>query len=67
MEHDPEDVWSSALATMREALAKASGGAEDVAETWRRQRRFTPRMAARERERKIKGWREALARTLLKP
>jgi glycerol kinase len=42
-------------------------GPEIFAKGWRRQRRFTPAMPAAERERKIKGWRDALARTLLKP
>jgi glycerol kinase len=31
VEHDPEDIWSSALATAREALAKAGLTAADVA------------------------------------
>ena len=42
-------------------------GPDDFATTWRRERRFIPAMPAATRTRKIKGWREALARTLLKP
>jgi glycerol kinase len=31
VEHDPEDIWSAVIATVREAMAKAGTGAEDIA------------------------------------
>jgi glycerol kinase len=31
VEHDPEEIWSATVATVREALAKAGAGASDVA------------------------------------
>ena len=31
VEHDPEDIWSAVVATVREAMAKAGLGAKDVA------------------------------------
>ncbi len=31
VEHDPEEIWSTTLATVRDALAKAGAGAPDVA------------------------------------
>ncbi len=31
VEHEPEDIWETVLATAREALAKAGLGARDVA------------------------------------
>jgi glycerol kinase len=37
------------------------------AESWTADRRFTPAMAADEREAKYRGWRHAVARTLLRP
>lgn len=37
------------------------------ARDWRLERRFTPGMEARVRRRKIEGWRDAVARTVLKP
>jgi glycerol kinase len=37
---------------------------EDFAATWKRERRFEPRMDAATRERKWRGWRDAVARTL---
>lgn len=37
------------------------------AKTWKLERRFTPAMEATVRQRKIAGWREAVARTVLKP
>jgi glycerol kinase len=42
-------------------------GPEDFAKTWRLERRFEPAMAEAEREKRYKGWREAVARSLLKP
>jgi len=36
----------------------------DFAATWKRERRFEPRMDAATRERKWRGWRDAVARTL---
>ena len=39
---------------------------ELFAEGWRRERRFDPRMTAGERERRLRGWRDAVAKTLLK-
>ena len=38
---------------------------EAFAETWRRERRFTPAMQPEERDRKLAGWRDAVARTVL--
>jgi len=35
-----------------------------MASAWRRERRFSPRMKAEARERKLAGWREAVRRTL---
>ncbi|HET6305802.1 MAG TPA: glycerol kinase GlpK [Rhodopila sp.] len=37
------------------------------AATWSGERRFEPSMAAAERERRYRGWRQAVARTVLKP
>ena len=31
VEHDPEDIWSAVVATVREAMAKAGIGAKDIA------------------------------------
>jgi glycerol kinase len=31
VEHDPEEIWSSVVATVREAMAKAAVGAKDIA------------------------------------
>jgi len=31
VEHDPEDIWSAVIATVREAMAKAGAGAKDIA------------------------------------
>ncbi len=31
VEHDPEDIWSTTVATVREAMAKAGAGASDLA------------------------------------
>src|SRR5215207_7966072 len=31
VEHEPEDIWSSTLATCREALARAKAAASDIA------------------------------------
>jgi glycerol kinase len=31
VEHDPEEIWSATVATVREALARARAGAGDVA------------------------------------
>lgn len=38
---------------------------EAFAETWRRERRFMPTMNPEERDRKLAGWRDAVARTVL--
>ena len=40
---------------------------DEFAKTWRRQASFTPAMAASEREARYRGWREAVARTVLRP
>jgi glycerol kinase len=40
---------------------------EQFSFTWRRQARFTPSMAPRERESRYRGWRDAVARTVLRP
>jgi len=39
----------------------------EFAKTWRRQESFTPSMAAAERESRYRGWREAVARIVLRP
>jgi glycerol kinase len=39
-------------------------GPDEVAATWRRDRRFEPTMAAPERERLVAGWRRAVERSL---
>jgi glycerol kinase len=41
--------------------------AETFARSWRSERRFEPKMDAKERKRRIKGWRDAVRRTLSKP
>jgi glycerol kinase len=40
---------------------------ETFAATWSGERRFEPRMPAAERDRKYRGWQDAVARTLLRP
>jgi glycerol kinase len=40
---------------------------EQFSLTWRRQASFRPSMAASERESRYRGWREAVARTILRP
>ena len=40
---------------------------EQFAKSWRRQASFTPLMAPAEREARYRGWREAVARTILRP
>ena len=40
---------------------------DEFAKTWRRQASFTPSMAASERESRYRGWRDAVARTVLRP
>ncbi len=40
---------------------------ETFAATWSGERRFEPAMPAPERERKYRGWQDAMARTLLRP
>jgi glycerol kinase len=42
-------------------------GPESFGQTWRLDRNFRPRMDAAERTRRLAGWREAMARTLLAP
>jgi glycerol kinase len=42
-------------------------GPEDFAKTWRLERRFAPKMSEAEREKRYKGWRDAVARSLLNP
>jgi len=39
-------------------------GMAEFAESWQRDTRFEPRMDAAERDRKVKGWDEAVRRTL---
>jgi glycerol kinase len=39
-------------------------GLDEVAATWSLDRRFEPRMSARERDRLLRGWREAVRRSL---
>ncbi|HEY4171400.1 MAG TPA: glycerol kinase GlpK [Rhodopila sp.] len=41
--------------------------ADTFATTWSGERRFEPKMAAPERDRKYRGWRDAMARALLRP
>ncbi len=40
---------------------------EDFARTWRLERNFTPSMAEAEREARYRGWRDAVARAVLRP
>ena len=40
---------------------------DSFAATWSGDRRFDPKMPAAERDRKYRGWQDALARTLLRP
>jgi len=42
-------------------------GPEHFGETWRLERRFTPAMSPQLRTTRLKGWRDAVARTLLEP
>jgi glycerol kinase len=42
-------------------------GPEDFSKTWRLDRRFEPVMTAAVREQRCKGWRDALARSLMNP
>ena len=49
--------WQAGLLSGPEAIAKA----------WKLDRRFKPAMAGAEREERYRGWRHAVARTILKP
>jgi glycerol kinase len=40
---------------------------DDIARSWKLDRRFAPRMKAGEREKKVAGWRDAVRRTLSHP
>jgi glycerol kinase len=40
---------------------------DEFAKTWRRQVSFMPSMAPSERESRYRGWRDAVARTVLRP
>jgi len=42
-------------------------GPDSFARSWRLDRRFVPAMPAEERERRCRGWRDAVARALLEP
>ena len=42
-------------------------GPEAIAKAWKLDRRFKPAMAGAEREERYRGWRHAVARTILKP
>jgi glycerol kinase len=42
-------------------------GPDEFAKAWRLERKFTPAMSEAERERRYRGWRDAVARSLLKP
>jgi glycerol kinase len=49
---------------------RAAGLCPDLdgfAKSWKRERRFEPRMAERERAQKWAGWQDAVRRTLTKP
>jgi glycerol kinase len=40
---------------------------DEFAKTWRRQASFMPSMEESERETRYRGWREAVARTVMRP
>ncbi len=42
-------------------------GPDDFAKIWRLERRFTPTMTKDQRDKRYRGWRDAVARSLLKP
>ena len=66
------DMWTNNLfglslfGTLRHGKsdAKATGKAKDFAKKWALNRRFEPGMGDKERRAKIKGWRDAVRRTL---
>jgi glycerol kinase len=61
----PVDVETTALGAAY--LAGLATGfwksREEIESFWRAERRFEPRMAAAERDRKMEGWRDAVARS----
>ncbi len=63
----PADVETTALgaAYLAGIAEKVWSGADEVESFWRVERRFEPQMAASERERRIDGWRSAVARARL--
>lgn len=65
----PEITETTTLGAAWLAGARAGilPGMERFAERWSLERRFTPQMKAEERERKYRGWQDALARTLTRP
>jgi glycerol kinase len=60
----PADVETTALgaAYLAGIAEKVWAGAEEVESFWRVERRFEPKMTASERERRLDGWRSAVAR-----
>ena len=63
----PVDVETTALgaAYLAGIAEKVWSGAAEVESFWRIQRRFEPKMSVAERERRIDGWRSAVARVRL--
>jgi glycerol kinase len=60
----PADIETTALgvAYLAGIAEKVWSGAEEVESFWRVERRFEPQMPPAEREKRIKGWRVAVAR-----
>jgi glycerol kinase len=65
----PEIVETTALGAAYLAGWKAGlyPDPDEFAKSWRRQASFAPSMSPAERETRYRGWREAVARTVLKP
>ncbi len=62
----PKVMETTALGAAWLAGMKAGvwSGMEDFRESWRRDRRFGPEMAAADRDERLAGWRDAIGRTL---
>jgi glycerol kinase len=60
----PAAIETTALgaASLAGSQAGLYPGPEEFAQTWRRQRGFTPSMPTAERESRYRGWREAVGR-----
>ena len=65
----PEDLETTALGAAFLAGWRAGvfAGPESFGETWRLDRAFAPTMSEATRAARLEGWRDAVARTLLRP